>query len=67
MLAPVALIEMGETEDVGFNFFDSFPVYFDFKVVVETEETYKSIPAEDCRDGWIAPTLKTFLKSTVCR
>lgn len=35
----MALIEICETEDVGFNFFDSFPVNFKFKVLVNPEKT----------------------------
>jgi hypothetical protein len=65
MLAPVALIEVGETEDVGFNFFDSFPVNFDFKIMVETKEANKSIPAKDCSYIWITATLKAVLEPAV--
>ena len=67
MLAPVALIEMSETEDVGFNFFDSFPVYFDFKAMVETKKANKSIPAKDRSYIWITAALKAFLEPAVSR
>ena len=67
MLMPVALIEMGETENVGFNFFNFFPVDLQFKVLVKLEETDIAVAAENRCDCWIATTLKPFLKTPVCR
>jgi hypothetical protein len=66
MLTPIALIEIGETEDVGFNFFNSFPVNLQFKVVVKPEETDITIAAENRRDCRITATLKPLLKAPVC-
>jgi hypothetical protein len=40
-------------------------VYFDFKIVVETKEANKSIPAKDCSYIWITAALKAFLEPAV--
>jgi hypothetical protein len=65
MLTPIALIEIGETEDVGFNFFNSLPVDLQLKIVVEPEETHITIAAENRRYCRIAATLETLLKASV--
>ena len=52
-------------EDVGFNFFNSFPVDLQLKVMIEPEETDITIAAENRRDCRIAATLKALLKAPI--
>jgi hypothetical protein len=65
MLTPVVLIEIGETEDVGFNFFNSFPVDLQLKVVIKPKETDITVAAENRGNCRVAATLKTLLKAPV--
>src|SRR5438552_235089 len=65
MLIPVALIDICETVDVGFNFFYSRAMNFESQIVVQPEEANITVPAEDCGNCWKATPLKPFLEIAV--
>src|ERR1035437_5319310 len=59
---PLSLIEVCETVDARCMFFSSFPVDFDFQVVVQPHKTHKAVAAEDGHDRHVPGALQALLK-----
>src|SRR5437870_3905659 len=59
---PRSLIEVCETVNAGLMFFDSFSVDFDFKVLIQPDEAYKSVAAENRHHGYVPSAFQSLLE-----
>src|ERR1039458_9357357 len=59
---PRNLIEVCETVDSRCMLFSSFPVDFDFQVVVQPHETHKAVTAEDGHDRHVPGAFQALLE-----
>src|SRR5664280_1388469 len=62
---PRSLIEVCETVDARCMFFSSFPVDFDFRVVVQPHKAHKAVAAEDDHGCHVPGALQALLKVLV--
>src|ERR1700693_3976303 len=59
---PRSLIDVLETVNAGCMILHSFPVNFDFKVLIEPHEAHEAVAAEDRHDGEVPCALQPFLE-----
>src|ERR1035441_2821487 len=64
---PRSLIEVCETVDARCMFFSSFPVDFDFKVIVQPHKTHKAVAAEDGHDRHVSGAVQAHRRGFVDR
>src|ERR1035437_3738303 len=63
---PRKLIDVLDTVNAGCIIFHSFPVDFNFKVLIEPYEPHEAVTAEYGHDGKVPCALQAFLEVVIC-